>query len=251
MPATVPAHPAAVLPLKLLSPRRFDGVALAVGAAAPDLGYAVEGLGIEVRSHAWHSLAWFSLPLTLVIAALIRRAAPVVAAHLPPGGPLAIRDYGVLGTVRHPLRVTVWSALLGAASHLVWDTFTHPYVLVLDPFLGPDTAGLPWWPAIRLISEVVGAVVSLAVAVNIGRHRLLVAWHGPAPLVARRFGLFWSITGGSFVILVAGALRLPGNALDRPNVLGIRLIVASAGAVLCGAAAVRSAGGSPARSGTR
>src|SRR5690242_3423490 len=149
MSATAPAHPAAVLPLKLRSPRRFDGVALVVGAAAPDLGYTIEGLGIEVHSHAWHALAWFCLPLTLVITTLIRRAAPVVAAHLPPAGPLAIRDYGVLGTARHPLRVTVWSALLGAASHLAWDTLTHPHIVVLDPFLGPDTPGLPWWRTIR------------------------------------------------------------------------------------------------------
>lgn len=237
MPATIPAHPAAVLPLKLLSPRRLDGVALVVGAAAPDLGYTVEGLGIEVRSHAWHSLAWFSLPLTLVITALVRRAAPVVAAHLPPGGPLAIRDYGVLATMRHPLRVTVWSALLGAASHLVWDSFTHPYIVVFDPFLGPDTPGLPWWRAVQLVSEVVGAAVSVSVAVHIGRHRLLLAWHGPAPVVAHRFVLFWSVAVGSFAILVAGALVLPGNTLDRLNVIGIRLIIAGATALLCAAAA--------------
>jgi hypothetical protein len=248
MPATIPAHPAAVLPLKLLSPRRFDGVALVVGSAAPDLGYAIEGLGVEVHSHAWHSVAWFSLPLTLVIAALVRRAAPAVAAHLPAGGPLAIRDYGVLATVRHPLRVTIRSSLLGAVSHLVWDTFTHPYVLMMDPFRGGDTylpglhhtavAGLPWWRAIQVVSEVLGAVTTLAVAVHIGRRRLLVTWHGPAPAVARRAVLFWSVAGGVTTALIAGALMLPGNTLERPNVIGIRLIAAGAIGLLTAAAAV-------------
>ena len=237
-----------MLPLKLLSPRRFDGVALVIGSAAPDLGYAIEGLGVEVHSHAWHSVAWFSLPLTLVIAALVRRASPFVVAHLPAGGPLSIRDYGVLSTVRHPLRVTVSSALLGAVSHLVWDTFTHPYVLIMDPFLGGDTylpalhriavAGLPWWRAIQLISEVLGTVTTLAVAVHIGRRRLLVTWHGPAPTVARRTVLFWSVAGGVTTALAAGAFMLPGNSLERPNVIGIRLITAGATGLLAAAAAV-------------
>jgi hypothetical protein len=248
MPATLPAHPAAVLPLKVLSPHRFDGVALVVGSAVPDLAYIVQGLGVEVHSHAWHSLVWFSLPVTLVVAALVRRAAPAVAAHLPAGGPLAIRDYGVLATVRHPLRVTVGSALLGAFSHLAWDTFTHPYILIVHPFLGGDTylsamhrtavAGLPWWRVIQVVSEVLGAVVTLATAIHIGRHRRLVAWHGPAPATARRAALFWSVASGVTAALVAAALALPGNTFSAPNVIGVRLIVAGATGLVAAAAAV-------------
>jgi len=61
----------------------------------------------------------------LVTAPLVRWAAPTVAAHLPAGAPLALRDYSVLGTVRHHWWVTATSAVLGAASHLGWDAFTH------------------------------------------------------------------------------------------------------------------------------
>lgn len=43
MPMTVPTHPAAVVALKLWRPRWFDGVALVLGAAAPDLAYALDG----------------------------------------------------------------------------------------------------------------------------------------------------------------------------------------------------------------
>jgi len=255
MPATLPAHQAAVIPLKVLSPHRFDGVALVIGSAAPDLAYVVQGLGIEVRSHAWHSLIWFSLPVTLVLAVLVRRAAPFVAAHLPAGGPLAIHDYGVLATVRHPLRVTVLSALLGAFSHLAWDTFTHPYILIVHPFLGGEThlpamhgiaiAGLPWWRVIQLFSEVLGAVVTFATAIHIGRRRLLVAWHGPAPALARRTALFWSVAGGVTAVLVATALALPGNSLAAPNVIGVRLIGALGAGLLVAAATVAVAARTP------
>ena len=40
MPATVPSHQGVVLPLKLWRPQWFDGVALAVGAASPDVAKA-------------------------------------------------------------------------------------------------------------------------------------------------------------------------------------------------------------------
>src|SRR5258705_8793137 len=86
MPATVPSHQAAVVGLKLWRPRRFDGVALVVGSAAPDAAYAVTGLGVDIRSHAWHALLWFNTPLTWLLAVLIRRAAPYVVAHLPNAG---------------------------------------------------------------------------------------------------------------------------------------------------------------------
>jgi hypothetical protein len=37
MPLTLPTHPIAVVPLKMWRPGWFDGVALVVGAVAPDV----------------------------------------------------------------------------------------------------------------------------------------------------------------------------------------------------------------------
>jgi hypothetical protein len=254
MPATIPAHPAAVLPLKLIRPRRFDGVALVVGAMAPDIPHAFAGLGVWIPSHTWHSLFWFNVPVTLAIAALVRRAAPHVAANLPAGGPLALRDYGVLASVRHPLGVTALSALIGALSHQLWDTVTHPYILMVHPFLGGETylpamhrtavAGLPWWRVIQILSEIVGAAVTAAVAVHIGRKRLLVAWHGPAPGIARRATLFWLVAGGVATVGVAVAVALPGASIG-PNVIGTRVIGALALGLFAGAATTAAANRAP------
>lgn len=247
MPATIPSHQALVLPLKLLRPRRFDGVALGVGSAIPDLAYVAQGLTVEIPSHAWHSLLWFSLPLTLVACALVRRAASTVAIHLPDNTPLSLRDYGVLSSVRHPLAVTAASAVLGAASHLLWDTFTHPYVLIGHPFTGEGTfipamhriavAGLPWWRVVHLASEAVGTLAVLAMAVHIGRKRLLRAWHGPAPVLPRRPALFWSAAATVLALTTTVILLLPGNDVG-PNVIGMRLITAVALSLLAAAAVV-------------
>jgi hypothetical protein len=251
VPATVPVHQAAVLPLKLWRPHRFDGVALAVGAAAPDAAYVLIGFGPDLPSHAWHALFWFNLPVTVALAALVRRAAPAVAAHLPGGGPLHLRDYAVLALVRHPPLVTAYSALLGAASHLLWDSVTHPYLLIGHPFAGdgshfpamhlPAFAGLAWWRVIQLVSEVVGLAVTAAVALRIGRHRLLVAWHGPAPAGVRRPALFWPVVGLVAVALAAGGLALPG--IEWLHVRAARLLSAAVVGLLAGAAAVSASGG--------
>lgn len=94
MPATFPAHPAAVLPLKLWRPTWFDGVALAVGSMAPDLAYALDGSWLERPFPSlpsfWelaHSLPWFlvwALPVTIALCPLIRLAVPPSQPTSPP-----------------------------------------------------------------------------------------------------------------------------------------------------------------------
>ncbi|GAB7036179.1 MULTISPECIES: DUF4184 family protein [Catenuloplanes] len=182
MPLTFPSHAALPLPLKLWRPRWFDGVALVVGSASPDLAYALDGTALEAVNgtalyqvaHGPAGLPLFCLPVTLACAVLVRRAAPVVAAHLPARPVwLAARDYGVLGASRPAFLVTVLSALAGAASHQGWDAVT-------------DHA-----PIADLASTVGGAIAALLLAVHIGRRRLLHAWHGDPPAVTTRPGLFW------------------------------------------------------------
>ncbi|GAB4058498.1 DUF4184 family protein [Catellatospora paridis] len=208
MPLTFPSHAALPLPLKLWRPRWFDGVALTVGAASPDLAYALDGSGLPVfpLSHQWPGVVLFCLPVTLVGALLVRRAAAVVAAHLPRRpAVLALHDYGVLGTTRPALVVTVGSALLAAASHLVWDQLTGPL------------------PVLDYASSAGGALAALALAVHVGRHRLLRAWHGAPPDRPVRPGLFWSVAGTVTAACAVVAAQLPGAFL--PHTTGARLLL--------------------------
>lgn len=199
MPATFPSHAAAPLPLKVWRPRWFDGVALVAGSAAPDAYYALNGVIVWPSTHHLPGVFWFALPVAWVATVLIRWAAPVVAAHLPARPSwLALPDYAVLGRVRHPWYVTVWSALLGALSHVAWDGFTHSPlarygwgVRLLPVLETPLRPGLPAWLFAQHASTVVGALAVAGMAVVIGRRRLLRVWHGEPPVVPRAPWLFW------------------------------------------------------------
>jgi hypothetical protein len=233
---TFPSHAAAVMPLKLLRPRWFDGVALVVGSTAPDLPYAL-GAPLPTYGHTWVGLALWGVPLTMTAALLIRCSAPVVAAHLPGWW----QDYGVLGRVRHPWYITALSAWIGAVTHRLWDDITHdrlPGTSLGFAALGrPLLPGLPWWEALHAASSLLGLIGWIWATVHIGRHGLLRHWHGPPPQTARRPVLFWAAVAAALTIGTTASVLLPDGRI--PIVLGARLLDVFAGAFVVAASVVR------------
>jgi hypothetical protein len=236
MPATFPSHAAAVLPLKLWRPRWFDGVALVIGSAAPDLLYPLAGVVSLPETHTISGVFWCALPITLVASVLVRRAAPIVAAHLPTE---AARDYGVLGRVRYRWYVTVWSALLGAASHILWDGFTHDpgghgwAARQLTALQRDGLFGRPWWTVTQVLSTVAGALVVGVLAVHMGRWRLLRRWHGAPPAAPTAPLVFWPVAGLGPVLYLVTWPVLPYRW--APHVQGVRLLWAVAFSLLAAA----------------
>jgi hypothetical protein len=241
MPLTFPSHAGVVVPLKLWRPRWFDGVALVIGSAAPDLTYALDPY-VHLRGHTWWGLVWFCVPVTVAGTLVARRAAPLVAAHLPDGGPLRLRDYGVLGAVRHPWPVTVVSAYLGALSHRLWDVVTHASIdsgtVSVAALSRSAIAGQPWWRVLFYGSTVLGAFAVLAAAVYIGRRRLLVGWHGPAPRLPLRRPRFLTAAVATWAV-GAGVQSLLRGAAEH-QILGVRLLLVAALGLIAGAVAARS-----------
>jgi hypothetical protein len=246
MPLTLPTHPVAVVPLKLWRPRWFDGVALVIGAIAPDIAYAAYGFGGTPLTHNWFALLWWNLPVTLVAVRLIRWAAPAVAVHLPGGGPLRLRDYGVLGAVRHRWYITVASALIGAFSHIAWDAVTHP--AYLPPLQGEPWPGTPWWGLLSDASNLAGFAIGAGLVLHIGRHGLLHRWHGAPPPTRRQPLAFWAAVT---VVLGGGLTLLLVHPVDWMAGQAIRTMLIAGLALLCGAAATGMASRRPARAYSR
>lgn len=240
MPLTLPTHPIAVLPLKVWRPRWFDGVALVVGAVAPDVPYAIDGYPLHVRAHAWTAPLWWAVPLALVCVPLIRWASAAVAAHLPAAGPLHLRDYGALAIARHRRWITAGSAALGAYSHILWDSVTHETINHRPiPLRGLTTEAAPgwlWYEVVSKVSNAVGLIGALALIVHIGRTRALRRWHGEPPEVTRRPLLFWAT---AVTVTAAGVATLPFQPYPEhlPS-QAVRCLVTVCAALVAAAAAV-------------
>jgi hypothetical protein len=216
MPVTVPAHQAVVLPLKIRWPRHFDGTALCVGAASPDLLNAF----VDIEAHRLPGAALVALPLTLAICWALRRGCSAGAfAQLPDAGPLRLHSYRVLGLRRPAIALTACSAALGVASHLVVDSFTHRWrwgsnwlglneVVLTLPVKGP-VAGAQ---VLQYAGHVLGSLAALAMFAHIGRRRLVERWYGAeAVAAARSFALtpvdrlrFWSVVAAFASVSVVG-----------------------------------------------
>lgn len=161
MPYTL-SHPAAILPIWHLSRKRLRLAALVIGAATPDFFYLLTGLSLGRFSHTMTGMVVLCLPLGWLALMLFDRwGRSGVEAILPkswrlPPSPKPLRPF---------VRTSV-AILLGAFSHILWDSFTHrsgwavqalpalSLSVVLEPF-----PAVPLYRVLQHVSTVVGLAV--------------------------------------------------------------------------------------------
>ncbi|AYB33229.1 DUF4184 family protein [Chryseolinea soli] len=126
MPFT-PAHPALVLPL--LRWRYVSATALVIGSMAPDFEYFFKMSVNGHHGHTFWGILYFDLPVTFLLAWLFHAVVKRNAIHnLPISLQRKFQDTLALDFVtyfRSHATIFVTSALIGIASHLLWDNFTH------------------------------------------------------------------------------------------------------------------------------
>jgi len=128
MPFTF-SHPALVLPLSYLPKRWFSLTGLVIGSLTPDFEYFLRMRMQSNYSHTIGGLFWFDLPLGILLAFIFHN---LVRNSLFDNLPLILKSR----LIKHKLFdwnnyfksnwwVVAISVLIGAASHLFWDSFTH------------------------------------------------------------------------------------------------------------------------------
>jgi hypothetical protein len=222
MPFTL-AHPAAVLPFRRFGARHTSLSALVLGSMMPDLGYF---FALRVPAALTHSVAGiflFCLPAGLLayilFHAILRQpmialAPDAVAGRLDMAQPWFPRTAG-------SLIVIVLSIVLGAATHLGWDAFTHAHTAVtrhielLRALVGP--AGGPQVRVYKVLQYFSGVLGLAILAASVAKWMRLTAPARSEPYLSRRYRL--AVIAGIVATGAAGgatkALSWHGQSFER------------------------------------
>lgn len=168
MPFT-PAHTVAVLPF--VRSRKLCATALVAGSMSPDFEYFIRMNVFDVWGHHLAGIFLFDLPVTFVSLVLFHK---VVKRNFIDNLPAFFqRRFGHLKQLSlkqdifdRPLTFVV-CACLGAATHVVWDGFTHKsgyFVKTLTSvydgaFVTYEGVHYPLWYALQHISTWVGLAI--------------------------------------------------------------------------------------------
>jgi hypothetical protein len=210
MPTSVPSHQAAVLPLKIKWPDKFDGTSLCVGSLAPDIPWFLSLFYAGATERTFHSIGEivYVLPLSLVLVVLFDKVLLPAASFLASNNRLGkisrcLAFFGVdeWYILKKKKINTGWlvkasySIILGILSHFLLDLPTHYQITYLLPFYEAEMPswflqecgrlGLPFYGVVGmtnydllwLLFTVVFGVLALYQLRYIKKHKLMAKWH--------------------------------------------------------------------------
>jgi Domain of unknown function (DUF4184) len=162
------AHSAAALPFRRL---RLVPSALVIGTLAPDFEYLVKLDAHGRLAHTFPGVFVLTLPLALVVLWIFHRFVKLPVVRLLPDGVQGrlskdITEFRFLGASRF-LHIVV-SILVGIATHILWDSFTHRgtwlyahWPLLRQTYHLPFEGTIPLYKALQHGSSVLGVGVIL------------------------------------------------------------------------------------------
>jgi hypothetical protein len=226
MPFTF-SHPAAVLPLGRLGRKWLSLTGLVIGSMTPDFEYFIRMRILSKYSHSWMGLFWYDLPLGLVLVFIYNTLVKDnLIDHLPAflNKRLSVYKNTADGHRWYYIIVLIVSVLIGAATHILWDSFTHPmgyfvlHVHKLKHQVHIANHSFRFYNVLQQFSSLVGAVI-IAVTVfslpahqltrvkNIAYYWLMIVMIAILVLMLRMMaGLSWQQYGDVIVTTISGAL---------------------------------------------
>jgi hypothetical protein len=233
MPFTL-FHIAAVLPLLRRKKTWFSATGLIIGSIAPDFEKFMR-LGLHNKhSHTGASILYFSCPVSLALAFLFHLVVrdPLIA-HLPRFLSQRLARFQRFDWLRYFRRhylVVLSSIALGAATHLVWDSFTHRKGPLVEAFPELQTH-LPFLPFSPPVYGLLGLLTS-----GLGGWLLLrFMWRLPriAPAApTRHIARYWLLASLTALLLLALRVVLAAFSLDAFEFIVTALSAAMVGIVV-------------------
>ena len=170
MPFTF-AHPTAIFPAKYLPKRLYSLTGLVVGSIIPDFEYFIRMNVGSWYSHSPLGLFWFDLPLGIIVTFIFHS---IVRNKLIENFPdwLYVRFarfklFNWIEAFKRNWPIIIISILVGAASHILWDDFTHSeryfvrHILFLRNKINIFSVVIPMYKILQQVSSFLGACLIL------------------------------------------------------------------------------------------
>ncbi|MCG7407243.1 DUF4184 family protein [Paenibacillus sp. ACRRX] len=215
MPFTL-AHPAVVVPLYKRK-HMFCFTALVLGSMAPDFEYFIYFAPHGLIGHSWSGFLYFNLPLVFLCSyvyhGIVKR---MLIPHLPEPISTWYRTHAVQTWGIHSLHsfiIFVYSALLGMATHVAWDAFTHVqgYAVTRIPLLAASIE-IGYWhiPFYKLAQH--GSTLIGGICVIVWAYRLRDKGQNLAPIVSVSVKLkFWLLIAIVALVILGLSSYLRGG----------------------------------------
>lgn len=168
MPFTF-SHPAIILPLSFLSRKWISMTGLVIGSMTPDFEYFLRMKPQSNYSHTIAGIFWFDLPLGIFLAfmfhnfvrnCLFQNLPLILKSRL-----LSFEKFDWNQYFKSHWIIVIISILIGAASHLFWDSFTHQTGYFVDriPELNSSilisSYQIPVYKILQHSSTLIGALI--------------------------------------------------------------------------------------------
>lgn len=147
MPFTL-SHAAAVIPVKKITQNLLPLSALVIGSFSPDFRYFFPQISLGILSHSLTGVFIFCLPLSLITLWLFHAFVKEPISQLLPVSLQSRIDFTTPKQFFLPFNrfvAILVAILIGALTHILWDSFTHEHGWVVEswPLLGTTILRVP------------------------------------------------------------------------------------------------------------
>lgn len=181
MPFTF-AHPAIILPLSYLPKRWFSLTGLIIGSMTPDFEYFLRMNVQSIYSHTFLGVFWFDLPLGILLWFLFHK---IVKHALYENLPHFLKtrfskliNFDFITYFQKNYLVVIVSILIGAFSHIFWDSFTHEtgFFVTIFPSLLANLYifqhEIPTYKLLQHLSTFIGGLVIIFTISNMKKDKI-------------------------------------------------------------------------------
>lgn len=164
MPFTF-SHPSIVLPF--LKSNKLSATGLIIGSMCPDFEYFIRMKVQSDMSHTFLGLIFFNLPVGLLAALLFHQIIKkTLIENLPDflqNRLQILKNTKWMDYLKSNFFYVLISILIGAVSHIFWDSFTHKtgYFVKQIPFLLNGVNNIPFYKILQHSSSLIGMIFIL------------------------------------------------------------------------------------------